>query len=961
MTRRTLLLALTLAGTLALPGSAQEAGRPWTTLSLSTCGVDTFAAGHPTWDGRGVIVAILDSGVEINAPGLQTTSDGQRKVIDVQDFTGEGDLFYTRAEPGPAADQVILRDEAGRPVLMRVPRLAQQATDEWYYTWFDEGKFANTSIEDVDDDGRSATRLPVLLTAVYVEGTPTPIWQAAFDRNQNRDVTDEQWLTDFWRQGDHLLLERRRPEAQRQQLSLAVNIFPAEQRLSLHYDAGGHGTHVAGITAGHRLGGQPDFHGVAPGAQVMSLKIGNNAMAGGSTTPGSKLEAFRYAAKIARASGKPVVCNLSYGINSARPGHSEIDNALQQLLIENPELIICSSAGNSGPGLGTIGTPSAASEVLSIAALLPQETARDGRGMPLADHAIAIFSSRGQELLKPDLITPGYATSSVPLFNRGGDLWQGTSMASPYAAGLAARLLSAARQVHPELRVHRHSLHRALQGSGRPLANATVLDYGAGLPDLTRAWSLLEELLPQQAASDPSAFTITTESPMGRGPATVAVFRRLDLPRDPQEFAFQAIFPPVTDVAVQDQFHRRYTVTSTSPWVQPVEETVYLRSTQRATIRVRYDAAVLRTPGLHIGDVELRAEGTPGHWYPDAICRTVVIVPERFDPRSWTWSSTGQIAPPNWMPARQYLYVPPWASAVRFRLGRPAANRLGVRVRSLCLPDGRSVWTGLDLPRDDRRDRIEWTWASKVSGGIIELPVIASEGEAAVPYALFAELVAVHADPAVITQGRGTPPAARLAVTNLLEETLQVTGTAELTGHLLTQTAALGGTAKNVRWTKGVRLGPEHKGVRVTIRFAQEDYLAFTDLHVGLYDSDGKVLRSDAFGEPEGTVTWTRTGRGNQAVEIRLDPAFTERWQPARVEAEVEIELLFAEPVSGTVRAAGSESGTIALPGGTPVELAVRFGAGAPPAGSGQSLAGQLVLSDARQGDVVRTVAVRLE
>jgi hypothetical protein len=53
-------------------------------------GAISFTNQNPTYDGRGVTVAILDTGVEIDHPMLRQTPSGENKVIDFQDFSGEG-------------------------------------------------------------------------------------------------------------------------------------------------------------------------------------------------------------------------------------------------------------------------------------------------------------------------------------------------------------------------------------------------------------------------------------------------------------------------------------------------------------------------------------------------------------------------------------------------------------------------------------------------------------------------------------------------------------------------------------------------------------------------------------------------------------------------------------------------------------------------------------------------------
>ena len=278
---------------------------------------------------------------------------------------------------------------------------------------------------------------PIYDCVVYMDSNSD--WQSLVDTTETGDLTFVSPMCDYRKKREF------RPFCSSSLLNFVVNITSDGNVLSLTTDCGAHGTHVASIAAGHHPG-VPSMDGVAPGAQIISLKVGDSrlgSMETGTAVTRAMIEAVRRGCH---------VVNMSYGEATSSPDVGRVVELAAEL-VGKYNVVFVASAGNNGPCLSTVGAPGGTSSaILSVGAFVSsammtaEYSMRQHADTPAARGANYTWSSAGPTAdgdIGVDVIAPGGAIAGVPNWClQKNQLMNGTSMSSPNCAGCVALLLS---------------------------------------------------------------------------------------------------------------------------------------------------------------------------------------------------------------------------------------------------------------------------------------------------------------------------------------------------------------------------------------------------------------------------------------------------------------------------------------------------------------------------------------
>ncbi|XP_046586806.1 tripeptidyl-peptidase 2 isoform X1 [Neodiprion lecontei] len=503
----------------------------WGLLPKKETGVTQFLTKYPEYDGRGITIAIFDSGVDPGAPGLQVTSDGKPKVIERFDCSGAGDVdtsTVVQSTDGcitgltgrklkipsnwhnPTGDYHIgvknafslypsklrerieadrkgrLWDNVQKSALTEATRQLQE---------FEAKNPQPTTPEDKQQKEELEARVEILnnLEKKYHDLGPTydcvvfndgKIWRACIDTSEEGNLQAGVFL------GEYSITRNYAPLTPEDQLNITINVHDDGNTLEIVSMCSSHGTHVASIAAAH-FPESPELNGVAPGAQIVSLTIGDGRLE--SMETGTAL--VRAMIRVMQRKEKIHVINTSYGEHAHWSSAGRVGELMNEV-IDKYGVVWVSSAGNHGPALCTIGSPPdiSSNNIIGVGAYVSPD-------MMVAEYSLRqkmpgmpyTWSSRGPTIDGDVGITvcaPGGAITSVPNFTlRKSQLMNGTSMSSPHVTGAIAILLSGL--IAKKIPFSPYSMKRALQNSAMYVDTMDHFAQGSGLLQVERAFDHL--------------------------------------------------------------------------------------------------------------------------------------------------------------------------------------------------------------------------------------------------------------------------------------------------------------------------------------------------------------------------------------------------------------------------------------------------------------------------------------
>ena len=415
--------------------------------------------------GKGIRVAIVDTGLDPGHPDLLSSPTGSGRNITYLDVTDEGLVELTGAHVKQGLwDGAGLLDE--EIVIVMIPE--EQGQKTFYFS-----VPGDSSLEDYLNTFKELT------PGEFKRGL-----EEAIEHSQVAVVGNKSYQ-----------LYENVPEVIPIPVSsglmnvLLLQADDAGEWVKLFFDGNGHGTHVAGI-----VGAQGRLKGIAPEVELIAVKALNSF--GESDVP-TLIEGIRQAV----ASGAQVV-NLSLGFQiEAGSEEDQLLETIHEMSVRDGVTFVV-AGGNTGPGLNSVAVPGIVPEAITVGAYITPEMWQGEYNLHLPQEAMWEYSSVGpgdSRAFKPDVVAPGVLWSTFPMWTNGYYIEEGTSMAAPQVTGVVALLMEGA--IKRGLEPTPAELKRALVSSAKPFTHISPLEQGHGRVDGAGAWQALNNSPPKQVTA----------------------------------------------------------------------------------------------------------------------------------------------------------------------------------------------------------------------------------------------------------------------------------------------------------------------------------------------------------------------------------------------------------------------------------------------------------------------------